>query len=488
MFHPPTRRRKDLLRSIRLSAAVAIVLWKPCLLIGQPALVVPDATVGSRLETPATVTLREAASDKGVEITLRSSDPARLLLSAAQDLAGTPSLMLQVRPGRRESPEFWLQGLASAGTVSVTATAPLLGNGAGTVTLTPSAIIIAGPLRGSQFVTTSGAQPSVIRLFSVRLDSSLQFAEDQAVAGGSSVRVQVISSNPSAGIISDSPLEITGGTNVAATQFHPAGEGETTISAVAPPGFSASSKLTTINASVRKPGLAVSEQMYIGQNLQIGGVVSLGEAAPAGGLNVNLVSDDPSKLLLSTSATEIGSRETTLQIPAEGALARYYLQALGKSGTVTYTATARGYRSRTGTISLAPSGFVITPASQGPPDETELVRKDGSDGTYQVTVDLSKAAPSVLVVWTVQLDPVTHRSADVTVQPLRAGVSLSLSLANSSPEVGKINPSVNIPGGSDHGTAEFTPVSVGSTKVSVRTPKDFTPSANSTSVLVTVRN
>src|SRR5438477_6553899 len=47
-------------------------------------------------------------------------------------------------------------------------------------------------------------------------------------------------------------------------------------------------------------------------------------------------------------------------------------------------------RSRTGTVALAPSGIVFTPASVGPPDEAQVVRKNPPEGTYQFTANLSK--------------------------------------------------------------------------------------------------
>ena len=200
-------------------------------------------------------------------------------------------------------------------------------------------------------------------------------------------------------------------------------------------------------------------------------------------MNVTLTSDDPGRLLLSTSQTAVGSRSITIVIPPAGYSARYYLQALGDSGTVTYTATAKGFRSRTGMVSFAPSGIVLTPIWQGPPDEAHVLRDQPPESNYKFSVSLSKSTPMKLVVWTAQLDPVTHRSADITVQPLRAGRSLTIPMTNSNPAVGKTAANVTIPGGSDHVIADFTAMREGSTEISVMTPKDFTPSANSTTVI-----
>ena len=72
---------------------------------------------------------------------------------------------------------------------------------------------------------------------------------------------------------------------------------------------------------------------------------------------------------------------------------------------------------------LAPSGIVVTPIWQGPPDEGQVLRPGTPGSNYRFMVSLANSGPLKLVVWTAQLDPVTHRSADITIQPLRAGLS-----------------------------------------------------------------
>ena len=93
-----------------------------------------------------------------------------------------------------------------------------------------------------------------------------------------------------------------------------------------------------------------------------------------------------------------------------------------------------------------------------------------------------------LLVYTVQLDPVTNRSADLTVQPLRAGVSLTALLHNSNPSVGKVHTqSLSIGSGSHTAVTEFIPLSAGSTEISVDTPEGFKKSANATALTVIVK-
>jgi hypothetical protein len=467
------------------SAIVAVSFLNACFLFAEPPLVLPNATVGSNLEAPAKIKLDEPAPDEGLEITLRSADPNLLRISTSANKLGTASLVIKARPGNVESQEFWLQALGSSGSVTYTANAPGRGGGTGTVTLAPSGILVRGPYRVLKFQTTTGAAPPPkITLIAARLDSSMKLSEVQAVA--SDVQVEVSNSNTSAGRLADSPVTISAGEASAVTLFQSAGEGDVTFAIKAPPGFSVPAESATVTASVRKPGIVVSDDLVIGENLQIGGTLALGELAPASGLTVTLTSADPSRLLIAASGTEAGSKSLQIKMRPEGFNATYFLQALGSSGEVEYTASAPGYRSRTGVVKLAPSGIIMTPYFQGPPDEAQVLKKVTSDGSYGFRMKESEQTPMKLIVWTAQLDPKTHRSADITVQPLRAGLSLTVPLTNSNPGVGKMASEITITGGSDHGSVEFTAASAGMTEISVVTPANFTVSANSTKVNGTV--
>jgi hypothetical protein len=461
----------------------AISFTSPFVLFGE-SLVAPNADVGRNLEVSAKIKLDEPAPDEGLAITLRSEDPNLLRISNAADKAGTASVVIKVRPGNSESQEFWLQALGSSGTVTYTAESPGRGSCTGSVTLARSAILIHGPYRLPKFPTTTGATPQRFAVYAARLDSSLKVSAEQLVAGD--VTVELTTSNPPAGRLADSPLVIPAGANSALTQFIPGTEGDVTFAIKEPPGFDVPAEFATVTAAVRKPGIVLSEDLFIGQNLEVGGTLALGEYSPAAGLTVTLTSADPTQLLLSVSKEEPGSKSVQIKVPAEGINATYFLQALGNSGEVEYTATAPGFRSRTGVVKLAPSGITLTPYFQGPPDEAQVRNRQAADGTYGFTTSESEKTPMNVIVWTAQLDPKTHKSADITVQPLRGGISLTVPLTNSNPATGKITPQVTITGGSDHGSADFTPVSAGATEISVVTPKDFTVSANSTKIIGTV--
>jgi hypothetical protein len=204
-------------------------------------------------------------------------------------------------------------------------------------------------------------------------------------------------------------------------------------------------------------------------------------------MEVTITSDDPKRLLVAVKPQDAGAESIKVRIPPGQVTSSFVLQALGNSGTATYSASAPGYLTRTAAITLAPSGVVVTPSTYGPPDEAELSRKESTETPRGFVSNLSKPEKMPLTVWTVQLEPVTLRSADVTVQQLRAGVTLEVALNSSNPSVGAVASPVRIPSGSDHAMTHFSPLGIGSTDISVVTPVGFTKSDNSTSVKAIVQ-
>jgi hypothetical protein len=450
-------------------------------------LIPSNVTVGQNLETETKVTLDAAAPSEGLVISVTTNDPSRVLLSKTLDAAGSESITVTVRGGGTASQEFYIQGLADTGSVTYTVSASGYGMSSGTVTLRPSGIVIAGPAKfGNPLVTTPKAWRSNLNVYSAQLDSSRQFAAVQLVRGGLSVTVHLTSSDPRVGAAVTSPLEIAGGSFNATTQFQPANAGSTILAVDVPPGFSIPAQYTTVTADVNLPGIAVTDPMPLGENLQVGGVFLLGEPAPPGGLPVTLTSNSPSQLLVSASATETGSKTITVTVPEGGKSGSYFLQGLANTGTVTYYASAPGYRGREGIITLTPSGvFIIGPL--GPPDEAEALRPEAPVGPHGFFASLSAGKHVSVVVCTAFLEPKKHRGADITLQPLRAGLSLTVELKNSNPAVGTMGSSATITGGSGVDGTEFVPLSVGETVLSVITPKGFTTPSNATSLEVIVK-
>lgn len=448
----------------------------------------PNVTVGRNLEMYTSVRLPQPAPESGVQLTLTSDDPGRLLLSAAPDKAGSATLSLTVRHRLTESPEFWVQGLADSGEATYTISVAGMDSAKGTVTLAPSAILILGPSRVPIYPTTPRGSMIRVTILSAALDSSLKVVGEQSVAGGSHLEVALANSNPTVGRLGDSKLTLDGGSSTARTSFQPAAEGDSALSAIPPQGFTVPAEFAKVTVSVAKPGLSIVGELYLGKDLQMLGVLCLGEPAPPGGLKVTLTSADSAKLLISAREDELGSRSVTLSVPAGQLVAQYYIQALVDSGEVTYQAQAPGFRTRTARIGLAQSAVIVASERYGPPDESAVRRRGGIDIPREFFASLAEAKvhPVQVGVWTAHIDPTSGRTADITVQALRPGVNVTVDLKSSNPSVATVESPLTIKAGAAHVVSRFIPVGEGKTVISINTPEGFGTPKNATSVPATV--
>src|SRR5262249_33957088 len=160
------------------------------------------------------------------------------------------------------------------------------------------------------------------------LDAALQPGSSQPLRGGIGVDVALAIADPTIGTFTADPVHFAGGDNTHTTAFHPIAGGTTTISVQPPAGFTMPSIESSISAAVTAPEFSVPS-VTVGQNLQASEVVSLGAPAPAGGVPVTIASADPTRLLVSSTATGAGSASIVITA-AEGTTATpaFFVQAL----------------------------------------------------------------------------------------------------------------------------------------------------------------
>ncbi len=448
----------------------------------------PELTVGAGLEIIANITLDEPAPPDGLQITLTSSDPERLKFSRAPEAAGTPELVLKVRGGYRGSPDFYVQGFGSRGKVTYAVTGPGLISATGTIMVAHSAVVFARSGVGLQnLLTTTGAAATEMTIYTALLDDGMNYLHPQPVAGGCSVIAKLASSDPKVGTLAPESVTIAGGSASATVEFRPLSAGQTALLIEGPETFSSPAEFGRTVVNVIIPGIGITDDVSVGHDLQLHGTVSLGEPAPAHGAVVTLASGDPAKLLISHSADAPGKDFISVAIPPGGVNASFYLQALSDSGSVTYTATAPGFRSRAAIVTLTPSGVVLG-GPQGPPDEADFFSKEVADGPHGFVARIGANPPDPVAVYTVQLDPRTLRGADITVQAVRPGASLTVSMKNSNPSVGGPEQTdFTITAGHSSAITYFVPVSVGNTVISVTTPAGHITAGNSTALTVIVK-
>lgn len=455
-------------------------------LFADPAIILPtDITIGRNLETFASVKLSQPAPAEGVSITLVSDDPLRLLFSHSPGEKGTPTITLKVNSQYTATPDFFLQGFADSGSATYTASAPGYGSARGSVVLAPSALLIVGPFRSSEFKTTPHG-PIKVSVISALIDKTGDPVVEQPVAGGLILQVPAATSDPKVGAIFPT-FKLLGGESSADSEFRPASVGKTVVTLKPSEGFALPARHGSLSATVELPGIGITGDLHLGKDLELGGVVLLGEPAPAEGLDVTLTSDEPQKMILSADKDQPGAKAITLHIKAGESKMPYFVQGLADSGIVNYTATAHGYRTRTAPIGLTPSGVMVVFSAYEAPDEAEYLRASLVRDPRPFTTSLSDKKPVHLSVWTVFLDPNTHRGADMTAQRLRAGVKAKVELENSNPAVAEVASSLVLDGASDHVFTQFKPLSTGQTTISVRTPSGFTTPSNATSVTATIK-
>jgi hypothetical protein len=441
----------------------------------QPSLGVGNVTTGAGLYVTDNISLG-AVSSPPVTVTVTSSNPAVALLSASAASVGSASISFS--NVTNTIPAFYVQGQA-AGTASITVSAPGYNNGTGAVTVDPVGIVLSNGLSIAT-TTTSGAT-------SFGLTTALLDPVSLAVVGytgtpnpgTSAFSIPVTSSSPSVGTITTSPVVFAAGSVSAATSFTPAGVGTTTISlGTQPAGFTATSSSGYLSGTA-----TVSLPATQGTSLNVGspttGVgVYVGSSAslsviPAAPVNVTITSSNPAVALLSTSAGTVGSSSITFQnVNSTGSLV-FYVQG-ESAGAATLTATAAGYNTGTGIVTVDPTGII---------------------GSFTVNTT-SFSTPTTLSLSDTLLDPRTLAViCPLSPQcffPLNPGTGpLSVAVTSSDPFVGTITVSpVVFPAGSG-GTAitAFQPINVGNTLLSLGAqPTGFsaTSSAGSLSGTATV--
>jgi len=461
-----------------IGAAIAAIAFIPSTVFAA-GFIAPPVSVGENLEVESRIALSEKAPMGGLSVRVASSDASRVLLSLQPQEKGSEFITVQIAEGQRSSPEFFFHGLANAGSVSYKLTATGLEPGTGQVTLTPSGIVVKGPAAvGTAIRSTPRSWPTKLFVFATQYDAAGEVIGTQKVRGGFAAKAKLSSANASVAGVAHSELLIEAGEMGATTELRPAGVGSTEVRVEAT-GFQAKGQYQRVPVEIYQPSIGILDEMHLGNNLQINTGLTLGEPAPEGGLRVTLTSKDPSRLLLAAGPFDKGSPSIVVTVPAGANTAAYSIHGMAGEGTASYTASAPGFREREATLPLVPSGVIIT-GPTGLPDEVEVLRPEVPLSPNGFQASASRSEPIRVTIYTVRLDPKTHRGADLTVQNLRADLTLKVDLRNDNPELGHLSKSIVIKGGEGQGSGTFTPKAPGLANLTFETPAGFTRPTNAT--------
>ena len=306
---------------------------------------VPQAspvTVGKLLEAQVIATV---AGSGNPQLTITSSDPSRVVVSADAQTPGTASVTLA--PQRRD---FIVQALADTGQVSLGLDAAGQ-HGQMLVTLAPSGIAWAG-----NRADLSNPNGSGVGIAAYYLDPGTLTRLGSQTPAPSGATVNFVSSDPTIASVNSTPLS-----NLSAgiIQGRP---GEADISIVQPPGFVTPVGSLPLHVIVGAPSYSPVPGI-LGKNLQtqIGLNKSNTHPNTTDAAAITITSGDPSKLLFSLAPTDPPMPSVTWS--TSGSYPWFsvpiYAHALDGPVDVKLTASADGYAGGSSVISIQKSWVAI---------------------------------------------------------------------------------------------------------------------------------
>jgi hypothetical protein len=442
----------------------------------QPQIAVMNVTTGVNLQNSTYIYLPEPPpSGVSVTVSVPSSGQSIVAISSSPTTVGGTSVTF-AGVTSTSGMYVYLQGL-SVGTTTLTVSAPGYASGAINVTVDPSGFII-NYYQGN-FSTQTNSGTTTLGIYTAVLNPSGSgsplSASLEGVAlspGVSPVTVQVTSSNTSVGTLTPTSVVFNPGDTNQTTAFQPVGAGTTTIAVTTPDGYSTSTDYESLVATVSVPNFAIlfnGGGTTTGVNLEASGDYVYLTTAPTSPISVTVTSSDPTKATISTSPTAVGTTSVTFANVTTTSVGSVYLQGKGL-GTATLTASATGYTSATNMVTVDASGFGYYPYV-------------GTNYSFTTT---TFSQPTGLTYGTFVLDPTSFAFINYGL-PLNPGAApVSLDLASSSSSVGTIASPLVFTANVGQLSANFQPVSAGTTSITNNTPAGYSTPAQYQSIAATV--
>ncbi|MFN0098075.1 MAG: Ig-like domain-containing protein [Gemmatimonadaceae bacterium] len=437
-----------------------------------------SSTIGAGLSKQASISLESASPPGGTVITLTSSDPSRVVLASNASTVGTATVDITV-PAGNFSASFWFSGVENQG--GTTAQISAVAQGGLYASPTPATISVR-PIGveafGTVTLTTLGGDGSgTVYVGELADPGPSQGVSGESVirAGGQPIVVTFASSAagvvlPVVGGIAQNPntATIAIGQSRANYGIRPVSSGTAQIAATSTTAGAPSRANYPATITVTQPTTSFSISTTVAAGLAKQASISLQSASPPGGTVITLTSSDPSRLVLSSNATTVGTGTLDVTVPAGNFSASFWYAGIeNQSGTTEQiTGVVQGglyaappaapitvrpmgveaFGSATlTTLGGDGSGVVylgeLTPAGPSQGVQTESVIRAGGPS---VTVTLTSSTPTVAVPVvagvaasprTVTIDPGQSR-ANYGLRPLVAGTTtlVATSSAAASPE------------------------------------------------------
>lgn len=432
--------------------------------VTAPAITVGSPTTGVHLQAALGIGL-PVAPPSGRTVTITSSAPGVVTLSKDNVTAGTSSLTFNNVTSTYVG-NIYVQG-QSAGTATLTVSAPGYASGTSTVTVAPSGFAFYG--NSATFTTTTFSAANSLTVYTVLLDSSSSpnsFGYYPLNPGVGPVNLALTDSDTSVGTLSANTLIFNTNDGSQSFTFKPVSAGTANLAiAATPTGFSTPSNYTSGVATVTAPVISVGSPIT-GLNLETALSITLPQPPP-NPVTVTVTSNGPLIAVLSNGTTVTGSGSLTFANVSTQNVGTIYVQGVSV-GSTTLKVSAPGYTDGDGTITVYESGFTF----YGNPSFTTSV----SNGNYQNTV------------YPVLLTAGTHTVSSFFTQYVAPSAgTVNVTATSSDTAVGTVTSPVAFAPGASSANLVFTPLSTGTSTLTLRTPTGFTAPSQYTTATATVQ-
>ena len=465
----------------------------------QDAGITPPGTtvVGSRLIT-ATGAALGAAGHGGIDVTVTSSDPSRVRVSADPVTVGTASTIVTVPNGQAFVTYYLHGGANTTGSATVTVVAPGFGQAQHEVQVVAAGVEILqlDPLMSNLSAEDTDWYVQV----GIPNSQGTALQQIQVVQPGAPFVVTLTNSNATVGRLrSDEPPLIAQSVTkpiqpgiyftipaVAGTSwglaFDPLANGTTTVTVTGPAGVQTMSTTGVRTVVIGTPAILVPETEVVGAGLQTPVSAQL-TGSQHGGINVLITSSAPGLVRVSPDAATAGDADGSISVPVADnqASLTFYLQALENvTGTATVTLSAPGFTTSTITVTVTAAGIEIlglpTSVQAGSPEQTAWYVQVGIPnqfGGLGVVQNVRPGSPGFVITLSSNSNAASLRSD----QPVAAGQNVTK----------PIQPGIyftqSVAAGTSFGLG-FTAVSPGTVTISATGPAGVISTTNASRTIV----
>jgi hypothetical protein len=360
---------------------------------GGKLMVTSSVQIGRDLQTAVSISA-EGSFQQPALVTVSSSDPSRLLVSASETAAGQATVTVSMQPnlGLR----VFLQSLSGNGSPIVTVSADGYQSTTLPVTLTPAAAVFQADVNSFNLFTNSAPQRLTAGL--APLDpATLRPGQYQPLRPGVSFSLPVTVSDSK--ILAVTPASLQFSADARPTvDVRPLTIGTAIVSLGLPPSGATPASGRQVVFNVTEPDLFIPN-FSLGIDLQVPVQVTLAGRlpAPSSDVTVNVSSSFP--IAISNNPASPGGYFISVVIPAGQHLSKpFYVQGLSATGTGSLQLFSGNYSPSQSTVTLTKTAFVFKEASQPQPIKAVV----GSPLTLTV-------APALLPLGTPALAPLTFR-------------------------------------------------------------------------------